>query len=470
MLRQLPPTRLEAVGALARALGVAPGDATLSLDELFSYAADEVAGLFDVERNTLELDERALSLAPSQLLALLVHELTHAAQAQRGDFAGPWSAMPTHDVALARLCEIEGEASAAMLLVAREHESLAGIGRATRLSIEKALAHSMATPYFAGAHFYATRADRPGKRPHWRCASTEQALHAEHLGFDPPRIVPLEAPRGEVIHTDTLGELQVLQMLYRAGLGRLEASLAACGWGGDSLRVERTADGGERVLWVTEWDSEADAMEFEEALRVHGADSIRRTGDRVWLDTASDAPAAIEAASVATRARTPRPPGVLLAEASLRAAYADELSSSGKAWTDSVSGLRIPHDAAWLGVDNETLRSLLRPLPHVSGSAVLQVTVESYCGEQFSTQTIAGLEAWAEPGSLQFFVRDGFPAATFEAPMPFDPLEPVRGRVLMILRPDELIHVYAAAPARAWPCVREQIAAMLEQARFELAH
>lgn len=45
------------------------------------------------------------------------------------------------------------------------------------------------------------------------------------------------------------------------------ARAAAAGWGGDRYRSFETQDGATIVVWQTAWDTEADAIEFEAAMR-----------------------------------------------------------------------------------------------------------------------------------------------------------------------------------------------------------
>jgi hypothetical protein len=94
--------------------------------------------------------------------------------------------------------------------------------------------------------------------------STEQVLHPERFFAReaPRRVAPrLSPPAGAwQLAEGTLGEL-LLRSLLEPG-----AESAAEGWGGDGWRLydvrSRTL-----MLWRSEWDSPADAREFQTALR-----------------------------------------------------------------------------------------------------------------------------------------------------------------------------------------------------------
>ena len=109
--------------------------------------------------------------------------------------------------------------------------------------------------------------------------STEQVLHPERFFAReaPRRVVPLFAPPAgaRLLSEGTLGEL-LLRSLLEPG-----AESAAEGWGGDGWRLYGS---GARtlLLWRSEWDTPADAREFETALRArfdrHGTREPARDG------------------------------------------------------------------------------------------------------------------------------------------------------------------------------------------------
>lgn len=144
--------------------------------------------------------------------------------------------------------------------------------------------------------------------------SSEQLLHPEKYWdpgrFDPPRAVELPDRAAELgegwrcADADVLGELGCallaaprlptpLELQFGAGALRCAA---AAGWGGDLYRTYLRADGARACHAATVWDSEADAVEFEQAMRAAPARArapmlreVRRSGDRVDLFFADDA-------------------------------------------------------------------------------------------------------------------------------------------------------------------------------------
>lgn len=111
--------------------------------------------------------------------------------------------------------------------------------------------------------------DRAQKTPP---ASTEQVLHPEKFlaGEMPVKIGTgpvtdfLEKKGYRLVYRTTLGEFGTAVFFETHEKGRNSVPIAA-GWGGDTALVfERN---GERLhLWLTEWDTAGDAVEFQKAL------------------------------------------------------------------------------------------------------------------------------------------------------------------------------------------------------------
>jgi hypothetical protein len=107
--------------------------------------------------------------------------------------------------------------------------------------------------------------------------STEQLLHPEKyerrevpddVGSRWPTRSGSGTPRGEVVCSDTLGELGARAFLERTA-GPYRAERAATGWGGDRVRLIRGPEGEdgvapEFVAWLTTWDGASDAQDFAE--------------------------------------------------------------------------------------------------------------------------------------------------------------------------------------------------------------
>ncbi|HJQ83501.1 MAG TPA: hypothetical protein VKA21_05460 [Candidatus Binatia bacterium] len=242
---------------------------------------------------------------------VLAHELTHALQDQHwGLRTTPEPLLDGHgDRELARRALLEGDATlAGFEYVARAPLDRRAIGVIERQlrglpaeldrkypDVPELLRASLAFQYEAGTAFVgwalgnggfrlvdAIHADPP--------ESTEQVLHpARYFGHrDRPVAIALDgADRLESggwtrVVEDTLGELQ-LRVLARRFFPRERADRVADGWGGDRLRA--LARGGDfLLLWLTAWDSPADAAEFADAAREMYPDArVEERGERVLV-------------------------------------------------------------------------------------------------------------------------------------------------------------------------------------------
>jgi len=101
--------------------------------------------------------------------------------------------------------------------------------------------------------------------------STEQILHPKRFsqGEVPDRIeipnLPVLTESGyEIVEENTVGELE-MGIYFGQAIPVEAARRAAQGWGGDRLRIYRSKTGDIAVIWFTNWDTEAEAMEAEEA-------------------------------------------------------------------------------------------------------------------------------------------------------------------------------------------------------------
>jgi hypothetical protein len=101
-------------------------------------------------------------------------------------------------------------------------------------------------------------------------ASTEQVLHPEkYLAEEKPVAIDL-APAEEflagkgykALYRTVLGELGVA-MVLETHFPREDLASVSEGWGGDAFAVFEKEGAPPLVLWLTEWDSEEDAIEFQ---------------------------------------------------------------------------------------------------------------------------------------------------------------------------------------------------------------
>ena len=158
------------------------------------------------------------------------------------------------------------------------------------------LQRTISFPYGAGFQFvaslYLTNEDwGPVDEAHASPpASTEQIMHpAKYLNREEPIVVEIPALNGqpwegwEPVWDSTLGELYVLAYL-EIWTGFEDAARAAQGWGGDSFLLMRGPGVGHLLVWLLEWDTSEDAVEFFDVFR----DSMEtRTEDR-WAPTGED--------------------------------------------------------------------------------------------------------------------------------------------------------------------------------------
>jgi hypothetical protein len=100
--------------------------------------------------------------------------------------------------------------------------------------------------------------------------STEQVLHPEKyraderpIAIDPGPVEELLAGKGyKAVYRTVLGELGVA-MVLETHFPREDLSSVSEGWGGDQLLVFDKEGAAPLVFWLTEWDGEEDAIEFQ---------------------------------------------------------------------------------------------------------------------------------------------------------------------------------------------------------------
>jgi hypothetical protein len=144
-------------------------------------------------------------------------------------------------------------------------------------------------------------------------------LHADrrHQAFEAIDLAALRLTLPDAchfVHEDSVGEIGVSVLLSDlAAPGSSPPSGAAEGWAGDRFLAARCGDHREFV-WLTTWDSDADAIEFEsayadvaEAVRVRagfdGAPRTRRFGRDVQIASPAFAPMADRLLASARRQR-----------------------------------------------------------------------------------------------------------------------------------------------------------------------
>jgi hypothetical protein len=307
MPKDLPAADLKALEVSLKAFGLIPETMDLGryLPELMS---SQVAGFYDPDGKYMTLVDPARAASGKEEKAesedmVLVHELTHALQDQHFDLHRFEERDPLSDLGTAKKALVEGDATLTMLDAKLKLSFEAMPGMESVLSgmmrdPEKLLEGDASFPgaremndapawirdnlmfsYFQGLSFcvsakrlggqvlldYAFTTDPP--------RSSEQILHPEkwHTRRDDPvglRFPDLagELPGYRKAAEGEMGELG-LRILFRQDLkSRDQADAAAAGWGGDRFAVYEKG-GGRLIVWITEWDTEADAGEFRSALQ-----------------------------------------------------------------------------------------------------------------------------------------------------------------------------------------------------------
>lgn len=290
---------------------------------------ENVAGFYDERpgRRRLYAVSAEQAFTPMNQV-VLAHELRHALQDQYEELhdALPGEVSDFDDRRLAWLCLLEGDATLVMerfvrLRLGAPEASASGtapaLDTAGLLDVPGApevVRDHLVQPYVAGAAFARAVWDREGPqgmRAAWARPpeSTEQVLHpAKYFEREAPRAVePPALPRGSRrVSEGVLGELLLRSLLGKGG------ESAAAGWGGDAWRLADTGRG-TALAWRSAWDTERDAVEFEERLLARFADrhggaaarggaalfrsgsgfrfAIRRRGSSVDLASTDDAAA-----------------------------------------------------------------------------------------------------------------------------------------------------------------------------------
>lgn len=309
-----------------------------SLDEiLLDVYSNIVVGLFDTDENVLfvlaDSDEFTLS---NELT--VAHEVAHALQQQYfniRDIRDPYEDNSDRQRAITAL--IEGDATLVELIYRlrvfddRQQQRHREESQSADISAYRAappfIQRTVAFPYFEGANFAIGLFQQTGDFSAIDAAyealpeSTEQILHPERFGQDPPVeiVMPdLASVLGDgwsEIDRDVMGEL-FLAALLEGALSVDMAGMAAAGWGGDAFLLLEDPDGSEAVASVSAWDTMEDAEAFSSALmqyfqEITGADEwvehesgnnatahriasdvvaveVRSLAGRVWLTVASD--------------------------------------------------------------------------------------------------------------------------------------------------------------------------------------
>ena len=272
---ELPAERLEGMSATYRLLGLLPD--TLDLRQLLvDLLAEQVVGYYDPDSAMLFGVEGAEA---TELQLVVAHELTHALQDQYLPLDSILELENESDRQAAAQAVIEGQAmivslqafvpDPGMILAPGFWETARGQVRAMQggtpvfRNAPLILRESLLFPYLDGAEFviWWERSALKDSTPYGTRmpTSTEQILNpARYERGDAPLTVRFAVAGGDVVHEDTMGEME-LRILdgHLAGRDSRNESAVPYGWGGDRYRTMRTP-GGPALVWYVVWDAARD--------------------------------------------------------------------------------------------------------------------------------------------------------------------------------------------------------------------
>ena len=266
------------------------------------YQPENVMGFYRPDTKTFYLVPKVAG--NNRSFGLRVHEATHALQDQLYDLTKLHEAATTTDEQDALTALIEGDAVQVMIDGLSDLSPHVAKIAEVREPSDKHNPNAWSTVFYyaMGAKFiqflkksgegYSEVDKAFGRVP----VSSEQILHPEkyHGEVDlPHHITPdlaaiqQEVPEGwKLKGADTLGEWQMRLWLMSKEATYDSAEEATKGWGGDlELTFTREADAQAWIkLWITSWDSDAEADEFVEALEKLGSDCFfSQDGDKVYV-------------------------------------------------------------------------------------------------------------------------------------------------------------------------------------------
>ena len=285
--RSNPPAQVAAVQHLWQRLGLLPSGTDLRALELQAQQS-QVIGFYDDTTRTLTVVQQGATFGPLDEMTL-AHEYTHALQDQNFGLSSLKIDTPDQtDRDLARQALVEGDATATMTAWAIAHltpDQLQQVVNAAGLPESQAelaklpaiLQRLIAFPYQDGATFVGRLLQQPGG---WTAVdaayrhppdSTAQILHPElYLAHREPIQVALPdvvgplGPGWKESTSDTLGEL-IMQVWLAQGVDGTTAANVSSGWAGDRIGSYDGPGGAWAVVWLTAWQSTADARVFEPA-------------------------------------------------------------------------------------------------------------------------------------------------------------------------------------------------------------
>jgi hypothetical protein len=321
-----PPEYVAANERFYKALGLLPKDESLE-DLTLELLSGGVAGFYRNDQKKLYVVSKSGAVGGNEKITF-AHEFNHALQDQHFTvFKDQEDVTDQSDRILARQAVYEGDATLLMTLWASQNFSptdmqdvvAAGSDPEATEMLERMpaiLRETLLYPYTTGLTFAQTAFMAGG----WAAVdafyadmpvSTEQILHTDKWqAREAPKKVALpknlarDLGKGWTLPLqDTFGEFQLGIWLREAGA--TDATAAAAGWGGDRLGVLEGPGDAWAVAMATDWDSAAEAAEFETAANTAvatlgpNARLFPGKGDTVrWILVASDAATLAKVANV----------------------------------------------------------------------------------------------------------------------------------------------------------------------------
>jgi hypothetical protein len=340
--QDLSPARARKFERTLQAFGLFPRDKQL-MQTLEDLLVRSIAGFYEPDTDKLFLIQepengngtqgfnpfgkslKQLGIKPQELHAS--HELTHALQDQHFNLGTlPFRDDDNDDRVMAQKALIEGEATYVMYeyLLQKQGLSFDKVMSNFKPMVERLLFSDtpvyagadaplfvqkmLIFPYMAGLLFVRDgfSSNEDGKWTNLNRAyvdmptSTEQILHPESYfdDRDPPEWPDLPEMKGmkeggySFLQENRFGEYGIHLLLLKHLEGKREQiRQARTGWDGDVYRTYANASGDRfRYLWMTTWDSEADAREFASLYRVvlkkklDEPTSMNRSGRQLFVD------------------------------------------------------------------------------------------------------------------------------------------------------------------------------------------
>ncbi|MBS2038724.1 hypothetical protein JST97_27330 [bacterium] len=311
---EMQPAQTNRREGFLKLLGLMPESASLKKTYAELYG-EQVRGLYDPKQKRYLVvtssggasDPMAAAMGLNMDDILTVHELGHAIQDQHFQLGSLTRQVANNfDQELAASSLFEGDASVLMFAFALKAAGLdqAGVdmnalggmdSEQMMMGQTPAVARAprffrevLGFPYGQGMKFVSYLKRGKDWAPVDRAfanlpESSEQIIHPEKYLRDHPKPVQLEATRlGTSLGQDTAGEFTIRCWARENGFG----DEAAAGWGGDRYEIFRTSSG-LAGLWVSSWDSDRDAQEFEKLAKKATArrpsNQVERSGREVTV-------------------------------------------------------------------------------------------------------------------------------------------------------------------------------------------